>query len=60
MPGGYVKVRDELGEANLEIQELTRLLQEAEARREYILSLSQKYSLWDSILHFFGFQIKSN
>ena len=59
MPG-YVKVRDELGEANLEVQELTRLLQEAENRRDYILSLSQTFSLWESILHYLGFQIKSN
>ena len=59
MPG-YVKVRDELGEANLEVQELTRLLQEAENRRDYILSISQTFSLWESILHYFGFQIKSN
>tara|TARA_Y100001958_G_C21064534_1_gene426239 strand:- start:134 stop:313 length:180 start_codon:yes stop_codon:yes gene_type:complete len=59
MPG-YVKVRDELGEANLEVQELTRLLQEAENRRDYILSISQTFSLWESILHYLGFQIKSN
>ena len=59
MPG-YVKVRDELGEANLEVQELTRLLQEAENRRNYILSISQTFSLWESILHYLGFQIKSN
>lgn len=57
---GYVKVRDELGEANLEVQELTRLLQEAENRRDYILSISQTFSLWESILHYLGFQIKSN
>ena len=59
MPG-YVKVRDELGEANLEVQELTRLLREAENRRDYILSISQTFSLWESILHYLGFQIKSN
>ena len=56
----YVKVRDELSDAELEVKELSRLLKEAIARRDELFYSEQQYTIFEYILRFLGFQIKSN
>tara|TARA_Y100000816_G_scaffold292078_1_gene285716 strand:- start:221 stop:400 length:180 start_codon:yes stop_codon:yes gene_type:complete len=56
----YIKIRDELGDADIEVRELTRLLEEAKARRDNLISIAPVYTWTEWILQWFGFQIKSN
>ena len=54
----YVVVRDELGDAEQEVQELTRLLHEAQARRDLLAGEETAPAWLDRFLRLLGPQIK--
>ena len=57
---GYARVRDELGDAQAEVGELARLLAEAVARRDRLLSVAPRLTWMEWILTYLGYQVKGN